>query len=46
MTSNHRSELKEIDSKIRKVYNRRMSKQTPVVGMYQKPLPMACPRKD
>ena len=45
MASNHNLKFKMINSQTKKVYNRKMSKQMTVVVIYQKPLPMACPKK-
>jgi len=46
MALNGNAILRIINSNIWKIYNRRMSEWTPIVGMHRELLPMACPREN
>ena len=46
MASNHRLKLWIVNSQTRKIYDRKMFKQMPVMGMHKELLPMACLRQN
>jgi len=46
MASNYSLKPKMVNNQTKKVHNRKISKQMPVVGIYKKLLPMAYLKKD
>jgi len=46
MAPNRSAVLRTVNSSTWKIYNKKMSKWTLVVGMHRELLPMACPREN